>query len=198
MEPVEGFTPEDHGAPWRSPEFSMALHALRGDSLFSMSSRASNVSAGPTLAPSRAMTNYEPDPVAGQIIGAAIEVHRLLGPGLLESTYQVCLAWELLRQGLRIERQVALPVLYKGERLECGYRIDLLVDGDFIVEVKSVERLLPIFDAQVLTYLRLSRARRALLLNFNARTLRDGLRSYVRGRPVPEHVSDIPDRSPQA
>jgi GxxExxY protein len=141
------------------------------------------------LHPDARMPDYRPDPVVGEILAAAIEVHRVLGPGLLESTYQTCLMWELGRKGIRVERQVGLPVTYKGVRLECGYRIDLLVDGDVIVEVKSVATLLPVHDAQVMTYLRLSGARRALLLNFNERRLKDAIRSFVPGKRVPvEHT----------
>jgi GxxExxY protein len=125
------------------------------------------------------MAEFQSDPVVGEIISAAIEVHRLLGPGLLESTYQSCLGYEFVQKGMRFERQVPVPVVYKGTALDCGYRLDLLVGGDIIVEVKSVDKLLPIHTAQVLTYLRLTGARRALLLNFNGLTLKQGLRSYL-------------------
>jgi GxxExxY protein len=106
-------------------------------------------------------------------------VHRVLGPGLLESTYLKCLTYELVERGILFERQLPIPVVYKGTKLECGYRLDLLVDSGVIVEVKSVEKLLAIHTAQVLTYLRLTGARRALLLNFNGVTLKQGLRSYL-------------------
>jgi len=132
------------------------------------------------------MTGVQRDPIASEIIGGAIEVHRELGPGLLESAYQACLAHELLERGLIVERQVPVPVFFKGIRLDCGYRLDLLVNSDVIVEVKSVERLLPIHDAQVLSYLRLTGARRALLFNFNELTLKQGLRSFLGyGKKVP-------------
>ena len=132
------------------------------------------------------MPDVQRDPIANEIIGGAIEVHRELGPGLLESAYQACLAHELLERGLIVERQVPVPVFFKGIRLDCGYRLDLLVNSDVIVEVKSVERLLPIHDAQVLTYLRLTGARRVLLLNFNELTLKQGLRSFLGpGKKVP-------------
>jgi GxxExxY protein len=120
-----------------------------------------------------------PDPVVDVIIGAAIEVHKLLGPGLLESTYRACLQYELFHRELQSVREAPVPVVYKGNRIDCGYRIDLLVDGDVIVEVKSVESLLPIHTAQVMTYLRLTGARRALLMNFNGITLKEGLRSFL-------------------
>ena len=126
------------------------------------------------------------DPAVAEIIEGAIKVHRALGPGLLESSYERCLDYELGKRGLRIERQVPVPVIYEGVRLDCGYRLDLVVDGDVIVEVKCVEALAPIHTAQVLTYLRLTRARHALLLNFNCPTLREGLRSFIgRGNQVP-------------
>jgi GxxExxY protein len=136
------------------------------------------------------MCAYEYDPVVEQIIGAAIEVHRLLGPGLLESTYEGCLACELLDRRLTVAKQVALPVQYKNRQVDCAYRIDLLVDQDIVVEVKSVDRLAPIHTAQILTYMRLSGARHGLIFNFNELKLTDGLRSYIgRGKHVP-HDSD--------
>lgn len=114
-----------------------------------------------------------------RIIGAAIAVHRALGPGLLESTYEACLAYELLERGLRIERQAPLPVVYRGVRIDCGYRLDLVVEGSVVVEIKAVERLLPIHEAQMLTYLKLSGRSVGLLLNFNVPTLREGIRRFV-------------------
>lgn len=113
------------------------------------------------------------------VIGAAIEVHRELGPGLLESTYEACLAYELVERGLKVERQRMLPVTYHGVRLDCGYRIDLLVDDVVIVELKVVERLEPIHEAQLLSYLKLSGVSIGLLLNFNVTELRHGIRRLV-------------------
>ena len=113
------------------------------------------------------------------IIGAAIEVHRTLGPGLLESAYEECIARELTLRGLSFERQKALPVVYKEVKLECGYRVDLLVEGRVIVELKSVEALAPVHDAIVLTYLRLSGAPIGLLINFNVAVLKDGLKRFI-------------------
>lgn len=110
------------------------------------------------------------------ILGAALEVHRALGPGLLESAYEACLVWELESKGLRVERQVAVPVVYKGVRLELGYRVDLLVENAVIVELKAVKALEPIHTAQILTYLRLSGVRVGLLLNFNAELLKHGIK----------------------
>ncbi|HEX4076652.1 MAG TPA: GxxExxY protein [Candidatus Acidoferrales bacterium] len=114
-----------------------------------------------------------------EIIGAAIEVHRMLGPGLLESAYEECLARELSLRGIPFERQKALPLVYKDVKLECGYRIDLLVDGRVVVELKAVDALAPIHDAIVLTYLRLSGCSIGLLINFNSVVLKDGLRRLV-------------------
>jgi len=125
------------------------------------------------------MVEIKRDPIVSTIFDAAIEVHRQLGPGLLESTYQACLVYELVQRGIRVEQQVAIPVVYKGVRLDCGYRIDLLVDGGIIVEIKSVETLLSIHTAQVLTYLRLTGARQALILNFNELTMMAGVKSFL-------------------
>jgi len=125
------------------------------------------------------VTIAEPDPLTEKVIGAAIDVHRALGPGLLESAYQECLCHELNLIGLAFEREVGLPVLYKGVRLDCGYRIDLVVEGRVIVELKTVERLLPIHEAQLLTYLRLAQVHTGLLLNFNVPALRQGIKRLV-------------------
>lgn len=113
------------------------------------------------------------------IIGAAMEVHRRLGPGLLESAYSECLCREMTLRGVPYERERALPVEYKGVRLECGYRLDLLVAGSVVVEVKSVEALAPVHDAQLITYLRLGGWRVGLLINFNVAVLKDGIRRKV-------------------
>lgn len=121
--------------------------------------------------------------VTGEIIGAAIEVHRILGPGLLESSYHSCLAWELRARGLNVVIEKPLPIIYKGNRIDCGYRIDLLVEGGVIVEVKSVHRLDRIHTAQMLSYLHLSECRVGLLMNFNVRYLRDGIRRLVNEYP---------------
>lgn len=117
--------------------------------------------------------------ITQKIIGAAIEVHRKLGPGLLESAYQECLCRELAIRGLGFQRERALPVEYKGIRLDCGYRLDLLVEGLVVVEVKSVELLAPVHDAQLLTYLRLGDWTVGLLINFNVPVLKDGIRRRV-------------------
>lgn len=113
------------------------------------------------------------------IIGAAIEVHRAPGPGLLEAVYEECLARELTLRGIPFERQKPIPLVYKNVKLECGYRLDLLVDGRVVVEVKAVEALAPIHESVMLTYLRLSGSRLGLLLNFNIPVLKDGIRRFV-------------------
>jgi GxxExxY protein len=114
--------------------------------------------------------------LSGQIIGACIEVHRHLGPGLLESAYEECLAHELTLANIEFKRQLALPVEYKGVRLDAGYRVDLAIESQVIVEIKSVEQLTPIHDAQLITYLRLTGYPLGLLINFNVRTLVTGVR----------------------
>ena len=119
--------------------------------------------------------------ITERIIGAAIQVHRALGPGLLESAYEACLAFELGARGMSVEQQKPLPVVYQGVKLECGYRIDLLVEGAVIVEIKSVESLAPIHEAQVITYLKLSGCKVGLLMNFNVPVLKDGIRRFVNG-----------------
>jgi GxxExxY protein len=121
----------------------------------------------------------EEDVLTERIIGAAIEVHRHLGPGLLESAYEMCLCYELSQLGVKFERQVPLPVAYKGVKLDCGYRLDLVIDNQVVVEIKTVETLLPVHQAQLLTYLKLSRKRIGLLLNFNEPVLKRGLKRLV-------------------
>ena len=115
------------------------------------------------------------------IIGAAIEVHRAIGPGLLESAYRQCLCYELSLRKLPFAMEVPLPVMYKGLKLDCGYRIDLVVADTVVVEIKAVERLAPVHEAQLLTYLRLGGWKTALLINFNVRLLREGIVRRVLG-----------------
>lgn len=117
--------------------------------------------------------------LTSQIIGAAIEVHRQLGPGLLESTYEACLCHELILSGIGFDFQKPLPLEYKGIRLDCGYRIDLLVENVVIVEVKAVQALAPIHEAQLITYLKLGGVKVGLLINFNVLVLKDGIRRLV-------------------
>ena len=114
-----------------------------------------------------------------KIIGCSIAVHKELGPGLLESSYEMALSHELGLAGVRCFRQVALPLCYKGEELDCGYRIDLLVEDSVIVEIKAVESIKPIHEAQLITYLKLAGKKTGLLINFNVVQLRDGIRRIV-------------------
>jgi GxxExxY protein len=128
--------------------------------------------------------------ITEQIIGAAITAHRALGPGLLESAYEACLLYELTQQGLKVEAQKPLPVVYREVKLDCGYRLDLLVENTVIVELKSVERLAPIHTAQLMSYLKLSGCKVGLLINFNETLLKNG---------IVRKVNDFPDtqRSPR-
>ncbi len=114
-----------------------------------------------------------------RVIGLAIEVHRHLSPGLLESAYEECLCYELATHDIEFARQVALPIAYKQIKLDCGYRMDLVIDRSLVIEIKAIERLIPIHDAQLLTYLRLSGHRIGLLMNFHAILLKDGLRRLM-------------------
>jgi GxxExxY protein len=114
--------------------------------------------------------------IATIVLDAAFQVHRQLGPGLLESTYKACLFFELQQKEIKVELEKALPVVYKDVKLECGYRIDMLVEGKFIVELKSVEALNDIHMAQIITYLKLSDCRLGLLINFNTKYLKDGIK----------------------
>lgn len=119
--------------------------------------------------------------ITNEIIGAAIEVHRVLGPGLLESAYEECLCHELGFRGVSYSRQKELPVSYKGIRLDCGYRLDLLVANSVVVEIKAIDGLLPIHEGQLLTYLKMGGWQVGLLMNFNVPVLKDGIRRIVHG-----------------
>ena len=121
----------------------------------------------------------ERDPLVTEIIGCAIEVHEALGPGLLESTYRTCLAHEFRLRRVRFVAELALPLVYKAVRLDCGYRLDFVVDERIVVEIKAVDRLAPIHEAQLITYLKLLKVPRDLLLNFNVPRLTKGLRSIA-------------------
>ncbi len=118
--------------------------------------------------------------LTGKIIGCAIKVHRALGPGLLESAYEECLSYELNQSGFYIERQKPVPVIYKEIKLECGYRIDILVNNLVLIELKSVEVLNPVHEAQILTYMKFSRKEFGLLINFNVSLLKNGIKRYRR------------------
>ncbi|HUU59932.1 MAG TPA: GxxExxY protein [Phycisphaerae bacterium] len=113
------------------------------------------------------------------VIGAAMDVHRELGPGLLESAYEACLTFELLQRGLKVERQKPVPVVYRGHQLDCGYRIDLLVQDSVVVEVKAVDRTTDVHKAQLLSYLKLTSCKVGLLINFNVMILKDGVKRMV-------------------
>ena len=123
--------------------------------------------------------DYSRDPLTEKIIGAAIEVHRNLGPGLLESVYEQCLCYELGQLGLSIVRQQAMPVKYKNLTFDVGFRIDVVVEGQVILELKVVNEILPIHEAQLLTYMKLSNVRRGMILNFNVHLMKDGIRRLV-------------------
>jgi len=114
-----------------------------------------------------------------EIIGAAYKVHSALGPGLLESTYEVCLEYELLEKGFKVERQKPLPVIYNNIKLDAGYRIDLLIEGSIIIEIKSIDEIAPIHRAQLMTYLKLTNIKLGLLINFNVTDLKNGINRIV-------------------
>jgi GxxExxY protein len=127
---------------------------------------------------------YEPlspdiEHIAALVIESAFRVHRAFGPGLLESVYEVCLCHELAKAGLKFQRQIELPIVYDGVRLESGFRIDVLVEDAVIVELKAVETMAPLYEAQILTYLKLSGKRLGLLINFNVPLLKDGIRQMI-------------------
>ncbi|HET6245103.1 MAG: GxxExxY protein [Bacteroidetes bacterium] len=116
--------------------------------------------------------------ITEKIIGCAIEVHKFLGPGLLESAYEECLVFELQKAGLSFERQKAVPVIYKEIKLDCGYRVDILVENKVLIELKTVDVLNPVHEAQILTYLKFSNKRIGLLINFNVTLLKNGIKRY--------------------
>ncbi len=119
------------------------------------------------------------DELSNEIIGAAIEVHRNLGPGLLESAYEECLCYEFVNRGIKYERQKLLPVAYKGTKLDCGYRLDVVVNDLVVLELKAVDQIQPIHSAQLLTYLKLSNLRLGILINFNVTVLKSGIKRIV-------------------
>ena len=119
------------------------------------------------------------DDLSNKIIGCVIEVHKNLGPGLLESTYERCLAYELNAKGLKYETQKEIPIEYKGIKLDAGYRIDIMVENSVILELKSVEKILPIHEAQILTYMKLAETRTGLLINYNVLKVKDGIKRFV-------------------
>jgi GxxExxY protein len=125
------------------------------------------------------MKNREFSALSNKVIGCAIEVHKTLGPGLLESTYQQCLAHELAINRIKFKTEQPLPVKYKEIQLDCGYRLDFLVEDEIILELKSVEQLKSIHEAQLLTYMKLANIKQGFLINFNVKFLKDGLKSFV-------------------
>jgi len=119
------------------------------------------------------------DLLTGRIIGAAIEVHRRLGPGLLESTYETCFCYELNLIGLKVARQIPVPIFYRGIKLDSGYRIDMIVEDEVVLEIKSVANLLPVHEAQLLSYLKHNGGGRGLLINFNVKLLKNGIKKLI-------------------
>ena len=117
------------------------------------------------------------------IIGVAIGIHKALGPGLLESAYEACMVYDLIQSSLKVEQQKPLPVIYREVKLECGYRLDLMIENEVIVEIKSVEKLLPIHKAQLMSYLKLADRKVGLLINFNVELLKDGIQRVVNNFP---------------
>jgi GxxExxY protein len=146
--------------------------------------------AGMTFNPDAPITK-----ITEVVIGAAIEVHRELGPGLLESAYQACLAYELGQRNVKFARQVPLPVTYRNVSLECGYRLDFVVEGSVVVEIKSVDRLAPIHSAQLITYLKLTGCPVGLLLNFNVTALRRGIRRLENRHVTHREIGEIREKS---
>ena len=125
-------------------------------------------------------TSPEMERIATQVVDAAFKVHQEIGPGVLESAYELCLAHELRMRGLRVERQVELPIKYDNVLIESGYRLDLVVEGLIIVEIKAIEKLHPVHEAQCLTYLKFSGLRVCILINFNVKLFKDGIKRIVR------------------
>lgn len=113
------------------------------------------------------------------IIGCAIDVHKELGPGLLESAYEECLYYELQKAGLKVEKQKSIPVIYKEIKLDCGYRADLIVEDKIVIELKTVDEFNPVHEAQILTYLKFAKKKLGLLINFNVLRLKDGIKRYI-------------------
>jgi GxxExxY protein len=120
----------------------------------------------------------ETDQITEKIIGCAINVHKCLGPGLLESVYEECMVFELKKEGLKVERQKPIPVIYKEIKLECGYRIDILVEDSVLLELKTVEAFSPVHEAQILTYMKFAEKKIGLLINFNVSLLKNGIKRY--------------------
>lgn len=119
------------------------------------------------------------DKLTGEIVDCAFQIHSAIGPGLLESAYQQCLAIELSKRGLRFEKEKDIPLLYNGQRVDVAYRADFIIENEVILELKSVERLFPLHDAQILTYMKIANLPKGLLINFNTKLIRDGIKRFV-------------------
>jgi GxxExxY protein len=143
------------------------------------------------ISPQRTQRNTEENlnAISGQVVDAAMRVHSALGPGLLESAYEACLKHELTKRGLKVVSQLELPIIYDDVRLDVGYRLDLLVENEIVVELKSIEKLLPIHEAQLLSYLKLSNRQIGILLNFNTIHLKEGITRIVNNYGVPQRSS---------
>ena len=163
---------------WTKPLPNLSLNCKNCNGLFRQAPNARPARWRPVCTAHR-MAIVVRNPLSHIVIGCAIEVHRALGPGLLESAYLECLGYELAKREVRFQTQVPLPIEYDGHRLNCGYRMDLVVPRELLVEVKSVDKIAPVHMAQVMTYLKLSGLPQALLLNFNVRWMRDGIRSFL-------------------
>ncbi len=142
------------------------------------------------------MTVVQRNAVVDRILGCAIAVHRALGPGLLESTYQQCLSFEFAQNRVAFRSQVAVPVNYRGTEIRCGYRADFIVEDSVLLEIKSVDHLGPLHDAQILTYLKLTGLPRGLLMNFNVPMLKNGVRSFLNTRTDDKSLSVVDDAKP--
>jgi GxxExxY protein len=121
----------------------------------------------------------ELEKIASEVVGAAFNVHKAFGPGLLENAYEVCLVHDLIKRGIKVERQVAIPLVYDGEEVDVAFRVDILVEGKLLVELKAVERILPIHEAQIITYLKITGQRLGLLINFNVPLIKEGIKRIV-------------------
>ena len=174
------FTSISTASPWPEPEQMQGSDAQPATALsFSLPQRTQRTLRGKLRCRLRPSQDVEQDPLSGKVIGAAIAVHSALGPGLLESTYLQCLCCELSYNHISFNRELPLPVVYRDIKLDCGYRIDLLVENKLIVELKSVDKILSIHKAQLLTYMKLAKISTGLLINFNAYRLSEGLTRMV-------------------
>ena len=168
-------SPQRHGVSFMFSLYSVSIESLGLQSLFLHRIYVCCRRNTKNMEVPKMKTNF----LTSQIIGSAIEVHKTLGPGLIESAYEECLCHELQSKKIHYKRQQSLPVEYKGIKLDCGYRIDLLVEDQIILELKAGESLLPIHDAQLLTYLKLANLELGLLINFNVPILKQGLKRLI-------------------